>query len=341
MIRKFTVTCLLLLLYIGAGLQLPQKQKTCRIAFYNTENFFDTKDDSLTADEEFTPDGARHWTSKRYHTKLENTYKTILAMGTLNPPHVVGLCEIENKKVLLDLVNHTPLAKFGYRIIHSDSPDKRGIDVAVIYDPSRATLLKSRYNPVKYPGLHTRQILYCKFLMEGDTLHIFVNHWPSRSAGQLNTEDYREAAATKLKSLTDSIFRLKVNSRIIIMGDLNDTPGDKSITKVLGVSQPPKEPASGKLYNMSQASEHGNFNGTVKYKSEWAIFDQFIVSGNMLKKHKGLYTFPGGYHIFGEPYLLEKDEKYNGYKPNRTYNGYKYHGGYSDHLPVYLDLLIY
>jgi predicted extracellular nuclease len=326
-------------LCLTGGLESFQKQKTLRIAFYNTENFFDTKNDSLTNDEEFTPEGAMHWTNKRYKAKLQNIYKTILALGSEDPPDIIGLCEIENKNVLLDLVLGTPLTIFGYHIVHSDSPDKRGIDVGLLYNPAHVRLLKSHYNPVIYPGLHTRQILYCKFLVSGDTLHVFVNHWPSRSAGQLKTEDYRLAAAKKLRNLTDSLFRLKPTSKIIIMGDLNDEPDDPSITKNLGAVKPDKIPANGKLYNLSRPPDNAEYKGTVKYKAEWAIFDQFIVSGNMLKKDRGWHTFTAGYHIFGQPFLLVKDDKYNGYKPNRTYYGYKYHGGFSDHLPVYLDLV--
>jgi len=314
------------------------KTAACRIAFYNTENFFDTHNDSLKEDDEFTPAGSRHWNEKRYKVKLENLYKTVLALGSIAPPEIIGLCEIENKKVMIDLVDHTPISKFKYRIIHSDSPDKRGIDVAMIYNPARVNLLKSRYYGIQYRGLTTREILYSKFLVAGDTLHVFVNHWPSRSGGQLETDAFRKAAAAKLRTLTDSLFRLNADARIVITGDFNDEPGDASVSFTLGAKTGSGAPVAGKLYNLSKSPTDTDFKGTLKYKGEWTVFDQVIVSGSMLKKTRGLYTFPDGYHIFGQSFLLTLDEQYNGFKPNRTYNGYQYNGGYSDHLPVYLDL---
>ena len=177
-----------------------------RIVFYNTENFFDTMNDSVTADDEFTPEGGRHWNYPKYKTKQGNLYKTILALGTFTPPDLIGICEVENRRVLTDLINNTPLSKYNYRIIHANSPDKRGIDVAIIYNGERVHVIQNRYFRIGKAGLFTRDILYCKARLGNDTCHFLVNHWPSRSAGQIETEPDRLAASSRLRSIVDSLF---------------------------------------------------------------------------------------------------------------------------------------
>lgn len=317
---------------------LPVDQFNYRIVFYNTENFFDTRNDSLTADDEFTPAGSRHWNYSKYKSKVNNLYKTFIALGNWNPPDVIGVCEVENKQVLTDLVNNTPLSKFNYRIIHANSPDKRGIDVAILYNGDRVHVLQSRYFGIGKTGLFTRDILYCSARMGNDTCHFFVNHWPSRSGGQLETEPDRMAAASRLRSILDSLFQDIGREKIVIMGDLNDEPWDMSLTQRLLAKTDSRNIQSDYLYNLSRAPESGKLKGTVKFRGEWTLFDQVIVSGSLLKSTNGLYVQPGDYHIFGESFLLVPDEQYNGFKPYRTYNGYQYQGGFSDHLPVYLDM---
>jgi predicted extracellular nuclease len=309
-----------------------------RVMFYNAENFFDTRNDSLTADDEFTPYGARHWNSARYHTKLNNLYKTIIALGAWQAPDIIGICEIENRYVLDDLLNHTPLSKYAYRIIQANSPDKRGIDVALLYNSETVTLMHSGYFNVGKKGLYTRDILYFKALLARDTCHFFMNHWPSRSAGQLETEADRMAASARLRTLVDSLFNLKPAARILIMGDFNDEPGDESLTRTLQAETNLVSPIPGHLYNLSTIPPDARFKGTVKFRGQWTLFDQAIVSGGLLNASHGIYIGPGDYHIFGSAFLLMPDEQYNGFKPYRTYNGYKYQGGFSDHLPVYVDL---
>jgi endonuclease/exonuclease/phosphatase family metal-dependent hydrolase len=317
---------------------LPDNEPPYRIVFYNTENFFDTRNDSLTADDEFTPGGGRHWNYSKYKSKLNNLYKTFIALGNWNPPDLIGICEVENKQVLTDLVNNTPLSKYNYRIIHADSPDKRGIDVAILYNSERVNVLQSRYFGIGKAGLFTRDILYCRARLGNDTCHFFMNHWPSRSAGQLETEPDRLVAASRLRSIVDSLSRDYRRAKIVIMGDFNDEPWDMSLSQRLQAKTDTRNAQSYYLYNLSKAPESGNLKGTVKFRGEWTLFDQVIVSGSLLGSVKGLHVHPGDYHIFGESFLLEPDEKYNGFKPFRTYNGYKYQGGFSDHLPVYIDL---
>ena len=308
--------------------------------FYNTENLFDTWNDSLTGDDDFTPAGAMHWTYKRYVTKLDNLYKTIVAVGGWTPPDVIGLCEVENKVVLLDLVNKTPLSKYPYRIVHADSPDKRGIDVALLYNSATVQMIGHHYARIEKPGLFTRDILCCKILLGGKTCHFFINHWPSRSTGQLETEPNRIAAAKCLRVLADSLFSAEPDARIIILGDLNDEPEDKSLVEHLEASVQLSDPSPASLYNLTHAPGKGNYKGSLKYQGAWNIFDQVIVSGNLLMNNGDLQVTPEGYRIFGESFLLEPDERFAGYKPFRTYSGYRYLGGFSDHLPVFVRLFI-
>jgi predicted extracellular nuclease len=310
-----------------------------RFMFYNVENFFDIVDDSASVDEAFTPAGDMHWTYSRYANKLRNIYKVIIAAGGWRPPDIIGFCEIENRQVLLDLIGNTPLSKFAYRIVHKNSPDRRGIDVALIYNSQTVRYVYSKFYSIDKPGLLTRDILYCKVLLEKDTCHIFVNHWPSRSAGQLETEPDRFAAARLLKQVTDSLFTNQPSAKIIIMGDFNDEPSDKSLDYCLKANRDLKSPFPLGLYNLTVAPSSVMVRGTLRYQGQWNLFDQIIVSGAMLSDQETLTVEPKGYRIFDASFLLAIDEQYNGYKPYRTYSGFSYKGGFSDHLPVYVDLI--
>jgi predicted extracellular nuclease len=309
-----------------------------RILFYNTENFFDIFDDSLTADEDFTPAGIMHWTQSRYNTKLKNIYKVIVAAGGWQPPDILGLCEVENKFVLFDLIKNTPLSKFAYRIIHHNSSDRRGIDVALLYNPETVRYVNSKYFKIIKPGLFTREILYFKAILNTDTCHFLVNHWPSRSAGQPETEIERMAAARKLRTITDSLLAYDASAKILIMGDFNDEPEDKSLVEGLIALTDLKNVNPSLLYNLSVAPSKGKIRGTLKYQGKWNLFDQVIVSGNFLLNSKGLSIDLNDYHIYDASFLLTEDNQYTGYKPYRTYYGIRYQGGFSDHLPVYVDL---
>ncbi|HJZ40994.1 MAG TPA: endonuclease/exonuclease/phosphatase family protein [Bacteroidales bacterium] len=307
-----------------------------KIMFYNVENLFDPANDSLTGDDDFTPSGDLHWTYKRYYSKINKLYKVITALGGWQPPDIIGLCEVENKKVLLDMIHNTPLSKFPYDIIHYNSPDKRGIDVALLYNRKTIRLLSSKKISLRKNGLFTRDILHVKAILHKDTCHFLVNHWPSRSAGQIETEGDRNKAALLLKSFTDSLFAKNMNASIIIMGDFNDEPVDESLSGKLMARTNMHDPKPGFLYNVSVAPSAGNYRGTLKYRGQWNLFDQIIVSGSLLYTSNGLRVQANGYKIFGESFLLIGDEQYTGFKPFRTYNGFRYQGGFSDHLPVYV-----
>jgi hypothetical protein len=330
-----------------------------RIMFWNTENFYDTHRDSLIDDREFLSDGSRFWTPKRYRTKLLHTCKTIIALGGWEPPDIIGMCEIENKRVLNDLLYQTPLVKFSYGIVHKDSPDKRGIDVAVLYRKDRFRILASKWIPVVFPdnpGEKTRDIVYVKgiifkyktkpsnvnfrkdSIIITDTLHLFFNHWPSRSAGQMETDNKRWIAARTLKSRVDSILLTDKNARIFISGDFNDEPSDYSVKEGLVACSQGAVSDSCFLQNLSVQFQASGKMGTHKYQAEWAVLDQLIVSKGLLSGNYGLRCSASDAHIFKADFLLVEDETGMGRKPFRTYDGYRYTGGFSDHLPVYLDL---
>lgn len=308
-----------------------------RVMFYNVENLFDTFNDSLTADEEYIPGGIRGWNNSRLKKKLINISKVIVAVGGWNPPDVIGLCEIENRNVLYGLVFDTPLEGFGYRIVHYDSYDPRGIDVALIYRPEKFQVLYHYPIRIKFPfdtASRTRDILFVKGIAANrDTLNIFVNHWPSKFGGAMATIPKRNYVASVLRKHTDSLLRINPNSNILIMGDLNDGPDQESVSKVLQASMDSLNIQEDGLYNMLAGAGISWKRGTIKFREEWETIDHMIVSKSLLQN-----TSPHGMKIFDAPFLLQDDEAWFGKKPFRTYFGAKYIGGYSDHLPIFLDL---
>jgi hypothetical protein len=324
-----------------AGDKACDNRPGLRIMFYNVENLFDIIDDPFTGDNEFTPQGQMHWTEKRFRAKLNKLYKVIVAAGGWEPPGMIAFAEVENRFVLDQLFTATPLLKYHFEMIHRDSPDQRGIDVALVYRPGRLTKISEKFFRIDYADEaipRTRDILYCTFMVDlKDTIHVFVNHWPSRSGGQLSSERNRLYVASVLKSKTDSLFRLDQRTKIIILGDFNDQPDNRSLQKVLQAGPTDSIPEPGQLYNLSCCKSKDVGCGTHKYGRNWSLFDQVIVSGDLLQEDR-IYLLPDAYTIFNPPFLLEPDDKYLGNKPYRTYVGFKYHGGYSDHLPVYIDL---
>lgn len=303
-----------------------------RLMFYNVENLFDTINDPKTNDDDFTPSGHYRWNAYRLYKKLNNVYKVIAAAGGTEPPEIVAFAEVENKQVIENLIYNTPLSKYRYSVVHEDSRDQRGIDVALVYRPDKIKKITSRY----FEAGNYREILYFAFSTYGkDTIHLFVNHWPSRAGGQLSSEKKRMFVADILKAKTDSLFKVNKNAKIIITGDFNDEPSDKSIAGVLSAIKISGQINYEELYNLAYLPDEKY--GTIKFRGSWGTFDQFIVSGNLLKKNS-TYTQPELFRIFKEGFLLTSDEKYLGVKPFRTFYGFKYESGYSDHLPVLLDL---
>lgn len=308
-----------------------------RVMFYNVENLFDTIDDPLIRDEEYLPESELEWVSWKYYDKTNKLAQVIANVGGMELPDIVGVCEIENRGVLQNLVKAAPLEKGNYKIVHYDSPDRRGIDVGFLYRAEKFRLLYShnlRLNLDADTNFKTRDILYVKGIaFQEDTLHLFVNHWPSRSGGQEASEPKRMAAADLLKKTTDSIFQVQPNAKILIMGDLNDTPRNKSVFDVLGASNDTCE--NGRLVNLMYQADKDL--GTHKYRGEWAYLDQIIVSKGLMNGN--LNVSNSGATVFRGAFLLEEDTRYTGDFPFRAFRGPRYIGGFSDHLPVFVDLI--
>jgi hypothetical protein len=315
------------------------------ILFYNTENLYDIFDDSLTNDDDFLPKGKMYWTKKKYDRKLNNLSKVLLSSG-IEPPAIIGLAEIENKKVLYDLCRNTPLEKFDYKIIHSNSPDKRGIDVGFLYQGSLFKPISNESIRINFDSdstRTTRDIIYVKGIIAyTDTLHLFFNHWPSRRGGEIESQESRAFVANKLRHKVDSLFSINHKSNIIIMGDFNDEPDNESVLNVLRAQTLINKPETKQLYNLSSHWLKNIVNiGTHKFKGKWAILDQIIVSSNVLEpKSKGISCFTSSAFIVNEQFLFEEDRVYGGAKPFRTYSGFKYTGGFSDHLPIVLKVFL-
>jgi len=317
-----------------------QGEDYIRLMFYNVENFFDTVDDPATNDNDFTPDGSMHWTQSRYIDKRNNIFRVIAHVGEWDPPALVGLCEIENRGVLDDLIKNTPLEKYPYSIIHKDSPDQRGIDVALLYRSDYLKCDGQQFISVRFANSrsYTRDILYATLCTtKGDTLHVFVNHWPSRSGGERRSEPGRILAASLVRQKVDSIFSRNVLANIVVTGDLNDGPSDKSLISGLQALNDTTKAKPSALFNLS-VYKMKESTGTIKYQGKWSVFDQIIVSGGLLRG--SFQTDVNRCHIFRADYLFEPDKRYQGVKPFRTYIGPRYNKGFSDHLPVYLDVMM-
>jgi len=309
-----------------------------RLMFYNTENLFDTSDDTLKDDNDFLPGGVMRWNYSRYNKKLSALYKTIAAAGEWNLPAIIALCEVENRKVLEDLLRNTYLSKYNFEIIHEESSDERGIDVCMIYRKECVEVLEYSYNipaGIGAEAFRTRSVLRASMLIKGDTLHLIVNHWPSRRGGTLAGEDLRMKIAGFVKELCDSIGMAgKGRAKIIICGDFNATPDDMVIRQLSDLERPGIA-----LINLSEsAAKKGE--GSYRYKGIWEMIDQVIVSESLLNSESGLFMEPNKFRIFSPDFLLEKDPLYPGFSPFATYRGYRYHGGFSDHLPVMIDLQV-
>lgn len=303
------------------------------VAFYNVENLFDIENDPRTNDDDFTPFGYQHWTQERYDHKLQNISKVLFDLGD-QAPMLIGLVEIENYKVVEELAATGPLSKVPYKIIQYDSEDRRGIDCAFLYDSRRMIVLDQETLKVKLPhndDFLTRDILYVKGqIANEEILHVFVNHWSSRREGVAETEPKRLRAATVLKEKIDEITAHDENAKIIVMGDFNDEPNNRSVQQILNAAG-----SKARLFNlMAEPSRNGE--GSIVHKREWLLFDQMMVSQNLMRKN-GVHVKDERAHIFRDESILYTYHNGN-QKPNSTYGGPEYFGGYSDHLPVYLIL---
>lgn len=310
--------------------RLSFSQETIAIGFWNVENLYDTIDDPLKNDNEFTPLGSHKWNSERYQAKIDHLAEVLNLMAsdqTKEGLAIIGLCEVENKTVLQDLLNSRVLKSKPYDFVLIEGPDARGIDPALIYNSDHFKPLKifSFTVPMLVDTSHqTRNILVVKGNFQGEDLVVLINHWPSRRGGEMNSRPNRISAARKVKEICDSIQIAEPHSKIIIMGDFNDDPIDKSLEELT---------KSGNFYNpMEEPFKKGI--GTLAWKDSWNLFDQILIS-NSLKKQDEKNWHYSDVKIYNKTFLRVASGNFKGY-PYRTYNGSIYAGGYSDHFPVYL-----
>ena len=324
---------------LSLGVRGQQDSTMHKIMFYNVENLFHPSNDSLTADEDFTPTGSYHWTYKKYYKKVSMIGKVIVALGEGDPPWLVGLAEIENEQVLKDLCYRSPLRKFGYRYVHYNSPDRRGVDVAMLYRDSYVRVLRSRKIPVIFPFdtfARNRDILYAMVQFpSGDSLHVLVNHWTSRYGGYAATVPKRNYYASVVRSLVDSLMTENPRAKVLITGDFNDYATDESMRDYLRVKEYGSRLPRDTLYNLMLPLARQSLRGSHKHEDFWGCLDQFIVSDAWLTDTCGVRQV-GGAYIFDADFLLVDDEKYGGKKNYRTFLGPRYIGGFADHLPVYV-----
>ena len=307
-------------------------QNPFRVMFYNVENLFDTLDEPGKDDDEFTPNGSRHWNNRRYYNKLNNLAKVVTALGGWDTPVLIGLCEVENDKVVHDLTAYSPLRNMQYRYVITESEDPRGINVALLYQRDRFKYLYHNsiriffpYNPQK----KTRDVLHVTGqISTGDTLDVFVCHFPSRRNGQFASEPDRIRTASVVRTAVDSLKTCRSRANIVIMGDFNDEPSDKSLSEVL---------VKDDLYNLFLPLSQRSRTGSYKFGEQWNFLDQIIVSCHLLDQQHPFHVIPETATIFQADFLLIDDRTHGGKRPKKTFHGYRYEGGYSDHLPVFVD----
>jgi hypothetical protein len=320
--------------------QDKKQYKVGCIAFYNLENIFDTIPGDN--DTEFSPNGSNKWDTKKYLKKMENMSTVISQIGDeMFPggPAILGICEIENRSVVEDLINTPKLKPSSYEIVHYDSPDRRGVDVGLIYRPAFFKVTSSRSATLRViddPEFRTRDQLVVTGLFDGEEIHVIVNHWPSRSGGEKRSRPKREAAAGLTRSIVDSILNINPNAKIFVMGDLNDDPINSSVNEVLGAIGDKDKVLSNGLYNpMYNMYKEGV--GSLAYQDSWNLFDQIIISKALIGEDKSTFKFYRA-KVFKKDFILQQDGQYAGY-PFRTFAGGAYAGGYADHLPVYVFII--
>lgn len=340
--KKLLILCALFTFTISASFAQKKKVAVYGVGFYNLENLFDTINNNGKYDLEFSPEGSRLWNSQRYYSKLNNMAYTIHAMGQAkldNGLAVLGVCEIENRTVLEDLVKTGDLAQQNWKVIHYDSPDRRGIDVGLLYNSDLFRVLTSKSHRLAVEGKSeflTRDQLVVTGLLGEDKVSIIVNHWPSRLGGQEKSSPLREAAANLTRSIVDSLLQDDSKAGVIVMGDLNDDPINKSCKDVLNAKKAQEEVTGNAMYN-TMWSIFDKGIGTLAYRGEWNLFDQIIITGNLLGKDGSTLKFREA-EVFNKPFLMNEEGRYKGY-PRRTYAGGVFLNGYSDHFPSLIYLV--
>ena len=341
---KLVISILFLSLFISSHAQ-DKKFKIHTLAFYNLENLFDTINDPMKFDDYSPIMELKTNRGDAYRRKITNMARVIAEIGkdaTHNTPAILGVCEVENKDVLEDIVNDSTLLEKNYGIVHYDSPDSRGIDVALLYQKSLFTPISSSAHELKIydtqtqKRITTRDQLLVSGKLEGDLIHIIVNHWPSRRGGEARSRPKRVAAAKLNKRILDSLQAHDPYAKLIIMGDLNDDPTNPSVKNVLKAKKKRKKVDFKGLYNPFEKFYRDGL-GTTAYRDNWSLFDQIIVSKTLLEKdYTSFRYYQAG--IFNKNYLITPKGKYKGY-PFRSWNDSGFSNGFSDHFPVYIYLI--
>lgn len=336
---------ILVFLFFAISLTIYAQTKPYKIVFYNLENFFDTVNDPEVLDDEFTPEGPKKWTQDKYDKKLHNMERVFFDIAAINKdyPVVIGVSEVENRNVLEDIVAAPKLAPANYRIVHHDSPEARGVDVAFFY---RADVFKLEGEKAirtiipSLPNFKTRDILTMWGKIDGEDFLFMVGHWPSRLGGKEASEYKRIAVGEQMRSIADSVKQIRPDVKVVLMGDFNDDPTDPSITQGLGAKLKVKELQKGDYYAPYASMLKAGY-GTLAYGDAWNIFDNIVVTENLVNDTTDklkIQKAPGSKfygNIFKRHYMVQKEGQYKGY-PLRTYVGNNFQGGYSDHFPVYI-----
>ena len=336
---------LLLSVCLVGAMLVAIAQKPYKVVFYNLENLFDTINDPNKNDEEYLPEGARKWTTYRYNQKLANMSRVLfdIAAEDRNFPTVIGVSEIENRLVLEDLLATPKLAKTNYRIVHYDSPDRRGVDCAFYYRPDQFKLEGSEAHKISFPGkpnFLTRDLVAMWGKIEGETFYFIVSHWPSRLGGKERSQHSRDFVAAKCKHICDSVRTVNPATKVVIMGDFNDDATDASVTDVLGAKGNLKKLQPNDMYNPFYSMLKAGY-GTLAYRDAWNLFDNIVMSENLatgstgalkVQKKEGA-KFYG--NIFTRSYMVQQEGQYKNY-PLRSFVGSNFQNGYSDHFPVYI-----
>ena len=342
--RKLTFILLSLLTALASltGYAQQEKQyKVACVAFYNLENLFDTINQEGVNDYEFTPEGPNAWTSSRYLEKSHNMAKVIAQIATdVTPdgPAILGVSEIENRSVLEDLVADELLKDRNYQIVHYDGPDKRGVDLGLLYNPKYFEVTNSQSRRLYIEGnddFKTRDQLVVSGIFDGEPMHFIVVHWPSRYGGEKRSRPLRNAAAQLSRSIIDSLLTIDPQAKVVLMGDYNDDPNNESVAKYLNATRKTRL-KKGQLYNPFEEMFREGI-GSLAYRDNWNMFDQHVITPAWLEKDYSTYRFHKAV-VFQKPWMKQKEGQYKGY-PHRTFAGGRYLGGYSDHLPTYLLII--
>lgn len=313
-------------------------------AFYNLENLYDTINNNGKYDLEFTPKGARQWNTQKYYSKLDNMAYAISQMANKyikNGPALIGVAELENRAVLEDLVSRKTLKKWNLQVVHYDSPDRRGVDVGLLYNPKLFKVLNTNSHALilsHMPDFKTRDQLVVTGLLGGDKVSVIVNHWPSRLGGEDRSSPMREFAAQLVMEIVDSLYQEDLHANIIIMGDLNDDPYNKSVSQVINARKTAEEVEPNGFFNATWGLYDKGI-GTLAYKGQWNLFDQIIISSNLLGEDRTTLKYWKA-EVLNKPFLINEEGQYKGY-PKRTFAGGVFLNGYSDHFPAMIYLVKY